>query len=282
MYGTLTIMPAFQAIVLALVQALTEFLPVSSSGHLAMVPILLNWPDQGLTFDVALHIGTLLAVLGYFFRDLVQVTAQAFGIQYGNDEELRQQPKLLWWMLLASVPTATVGLLAKDFIEEHFRNSWVIAFMLISVGLLMWWGERRGSQRKSIATMTLQDALLIGLSQAVALVPGTSRSGITITTGLFCGVSRSAAARFSFLLSTPAVGGAGMKALYDLYRQGGLSTDTMMSFLLGISVSAVAGAFVIAFFLRWIRSNSLQVFVWYRILFGILVITLAIFRHKAA
>lgn len=270
-------MPVTQAILLAIVQGFTEFLPISSSAHLFLVPWLLGWPDQGLDFDIALHLGTLVAVLIYFFRDWVQVLGHAVGQKWGNNEELAQAPKLLWYLVAASVPAGIVGVLFKDAIETKLRNPFVMGTMMIVIGVLLYLGERAGSQTRHIGQVSLGDSLLIGASQALALVPGTSRSGITITTGLFRGLTRSAAARFSFLLSTPIITASGLKALLDL-RKSGIGEGMLTPFVIGITVSAVTGLVVIAFFLNYLRRSSLHVFVWYRIVFGIIVIALAIVR----
>lgn len=270
-------MPVSQAIILAIVQGFTEFLPISSSAHLFLIPWLLGWKDQGLDFDIALHLGTLIAVLVYFFRDWLQVVGQALGQRWGDDEELSQAPRLLWYLALASLPAGVVGLLFKDQIETKLRSPFVMGTTMIGIGILLYWAEKVGPQKRHIGQMTPLDTFLVGCSQALALVPGTSRSGITITTGLFRGLTRSAAARFSFLLSTPIVAASGFKALYDL-RKHGLSEGMLTPFLVGIGVSAVTGIIVIAFFLNYLRRRSLNIFVAYRIVFGIIVIALAFVR----
>jgi undecaprenyl-diphosphatase len=274
--------PIYQVIILAVVQGLTEFLPISSSAHLALAPWLFGWQDQGLTFDIALHFGTLAAVLIYFFRDWLQVTAQGFGLGYRPDPQLRKQPGLLWMLALASLPIGVVGILFKEDAETTWRSPLLIGGMLIGVGVLMAIGEAVGTRRKDIGQIGLADSLVIGFAQALAVVPGTSRSGITITAGLFRGVARADAARFSFLLSTPAIAAAAASAFHDLLKAGGVPSDLRLQFVLGIVVSAVTGCLVIGFFLRFLRSNSLRFFIAYRIVFGIIVIALAIFfRHPA-
>lgn len=270
-------MPISQAVILAIVQALTEFLPISSSAHLALAPWLLGWPDQGLTFDIALHFGTLSAVLIYFFRDWLQVLAQAFGVNYSPDPDLRLNRSLLWLLVVATIPVGIAGLALEDVIESTIRtNRVVIGGMLVSVGILMWYADRRSRCNRSLGTMTLMDALAIGTAQALAVIPGTSRSGITITAGLFRNLDRHSAARFSFLLSTPAIGAAALKKAYDLHKAGGIPEDLRGPFLIGMLVSAVVGCAVIALFLRFLRTNTLRFFVYYRIAFGIIVIALAL------
>ena len=272
-------MPVYQAIVLAIVQGFTEFLPVSSSAHLFLVPWILGWPDQGLDFDIALHIGTLFAVLTYFFQDWLQILAQGFGLDFGSDPELKKTPRLLWYLVLASVPAGLIGLKFKDSIETSLRNPFLMGTMLILIGILLWIAERYSSRNKDISEVSLTDTLLIGTSQALALIPGTSRSGITISTGLFRGLTHSAAARFSFLLSTPIIAASGLKSVYDLKKHG-VAPEMVTPFVIGITVSGIVGLGVIAFFLRIIRSHGLRPFIAYRIIFGILVIALAFARTR--
>ncbi|HYK17780.1 MAG TPA: undecaprenyl-diphosphate phosphatase [Bryobacteraceae bacterium] len=275
-------MPLYQAVVLAIVQALTEFLPISSQAHLWFVPWLFGWKDPGLTFDVALHAGTLIAVLIYFFRDWIQIIAHGFGINAGSDDELRRNQGLLWLLAIASIPAAVAGFFLDKQAETSWRSPYLIGGMLIGIGVLMWIAEKTGSERKSIDQVGWGDGIAIGLSQALALVPGTSRSGITITTGLFRGLTRATAARFSFLLSTPIIAGAVLKKLWDVHKEGGIPHDMQVPFAAGTAISGIAGALVIAVFLRYLRRNSLMPFVYYRIVFGIIVIALAAFLRAGA
>ncbi len=276
-------MPLLHAIILGIIQGLTEFLPVSSSAHLALIPWLLGWNDQGLSFDIALHVGTVLAVIVYFFRDWVQVIAQGFGLNtLGNDPAIRRNPKLLWLLVLGSIPAGIAGLLVKDLAENVWRNNqYLIGSMLILVGLFMWWADRQGSRRKDLGNVSPTDSLSIGAAQALALVPGVSRSGITICAGLLRNLDRETAARFSFLLATPAIAGAAAKDAWDLMRHGGgiagIPHDLRMALLVGVIVSAITGALTIQFFLNFLRRRSLSFFVWYRVIFGIIVIALATF-----
>ena len=275
-------MPLYQVVVLAIIQAVTEFLPISSSGHLVVIPKLLGWDDGGLQFDIALHVGTLVAVVIYFFRDWVQIIGQGFGLKIGHDPELRERPDLLWILAAASIPAGIFGLAFNKQAETTWRNPYLIGAMLIGVGILMWIAERRGGGNKSIGNVGWGDGISIGISQALAIVPGTSRSGITITTGLFRGLTRETAARFSFLLSTPTIAGAALKGAWDIHKKGGLAPDMRMPFMVGAVLSGVLGAAVIAFFLRYLRRNSLMPFVYYRIVFGIIVIALAVFLRVTA
>lgn len=275
-------MPLYQAVVLAIVQALTEFLPISSQAHLWFVPWLFKWKDPGLTFDVALHAGTLVAVLIYFFRDWVQIIAHGFGINAGHDDELRKNPGLLWLLVIATIPAGVAGVLFEKQADTSWRSPYVIGAMLLIIGVLMWMAERRPHGNKSIDSVGWADGISIGFSQALALIPGTSRSGITITTGLFRGLTRETAARFSFLLSTPVIAGAVLKKLWDIHKEGGFPLDMRVPFAVGTAVSGLAGALVIAVFLRYLRRNSLMPFVYYRIVFGIIVIALAAFFRAGA
>ena len=275
-------MPLYQVVVLALIQALTEFIPVSSSAHLALAPWLFGWKDPGLVFDIALHVGTVLALIVYFFKDWLQVIAEGLGLRFGHDRELSQNPKLLWYMILGTIPLGLAGLIFGKQAESTWRNPYIIGSMLIGVGLFMWAAERAARLRKDLGYVNLADAGVIGVAQALAVVPGTSRSGITIAAGLFRDLNREAAARFSFLLSTPAILAAALKKLYDIRKEGGIPHEMQIPFLVGVVVSALAGAVVIAFFLKYMRRGSLMPFVYYRIVFGIIVIALAyFFRFQA-
>jgi undecaprenyl-diphosphatase len=271
--------PLLHAIILGIIQGLTEFLPVSSSAHLALIPWLLGWNDQGLSFDIALHVGTVAAVIVYFFRDWVQVIAQGFGLSIGSDPAIRRNPRLLWLLVLGSVPAGIAGLLVKDLAENVWRNNqYLIGSMLILVGLFMWWADRQGSRGKDLGNVSPSDSLIIGAAQALALVPGVSRSGITICAGLLRNLDRASAARFSFLLATPAIAGAAAKDAWDLMRHGGgIPPDMRTALVVGIVVSGITGALTIQFFLNFLRRRSLSFFVWYRVIFGIIVIALATF-----
>jgi undecaprenyl-diphosphatase len=274
-------MPLYQVIVLAVVQSLTEFLPISSTAHLALIPRLLGWNNpelNSLDFDIALHVGTLLAIVVYFFRDWVQIAASGLGLAYGGpDPELRRNRRLLWLLALATIPVGVLGYLFKEQAETTWRTEYVMGTSLIAIGVVMYAAERLGRFRKNLGEVSLADSVVIGVSQALAIVPGVSRSGITISTGLFRGLDREAAARFSFLLSTPALAGAALKAFLDLHKSGGLAPDMRLAFVVGVMVSAVTGVVVIAVFLRFLRLHTLRFFVYYRILFGIIVIALAVF-----
>jgi len=274
-------MPLLQVIVLALVQGLTEFLPISSTAHLYLTSWLFGWQVEGLDFDIALHLGTLLAVLLYFARDWIQIIAQGFGIRMRGDDELGHNHMLLWLLVIGTIPVGVAGLVFNKQAEGAWRNPFVIGTMLIVVGALMWFAETASRRQRDLASIGLTDAAAIGVAQALAVVPGTSRSGITITAGLFRNMTRESAARFSFLLSTPAIGAAAAKALYDMHKKGGLHGMFTTEFLLGIAISTVTGCLVIAWFLQYLRRSGLRPFVYYRIIFGIIVIALAFIRRPA-
>jgi undecaprenyl-diphosphatase len=274
-------MSLVQVVILAIVQGLTEFLPVSSTAHLYLTSWLFGWQIEDLSFDIALHIGTLLAVLLYFFKDWVQIVGQAFGVQIGSDRELSQNRTLLWLLVIGTIPVGIAGLIFGKQAEGAWRNPYVMGVMLIGVGVLMWFAERGANKTRDLSSLTATDALAVGGAQALAVVPGCSRSGITITAGLFRGIDKEAAARLSFLLSTPAIGAAAAKAVHDMMKHGGLHAMLSTQVLVGIAVSAVTGCIVIAWFLRFLRDSSLKPFIYYRILFGIMVLALAFIRRPA-
>jgi undecaprenyl-diphosphatase len=270
-------MTIFQAVVLALVQAVTEFLPISSTAHLFLVPWLFGWGDPGLAFTMAVHAGTLLAVVIYFFKSWLAFGLAGFGVHYpaaASNEEVQRSRRLFWYMVAATMPAAAAGALLEKHVETTFRSPFLMGAMLILVGLLMWWCEAHAKMTRGLEVLSFGDALLIGTAQAVALVPGVSRSGITITAGIFQGLTREAAARFTFLLSTPIIAGASAKKLLEL-RHAPLTSDMVTAFWAGAVVSAVSGYLVIAFLLRYLQTHTLKIFIYYRILFGIIILLLA-------
>lgn len=274
-------MDLLQVAVLALVQALTEFLPISSSAHLVVAPWLMGWRDYGLAFDVALHFGTLLAVSAYFAKTWLRLLALAAGRRVlappkGHpDESLYDNPRLLAYIAAASVPAAAAGLALKGMVETTLRNPLTIGVMLIAAGLGIGWADRRGGKQRGLESLDLRGALLVGCAQALALIPGTSRSGATIAAGLLLGLNRAAAARFSFLLACPVVLGAALKTAWDALQSGPPSAESLPFLAVGILVSAAAGYAVIAVFLKYLQTATLMPFVYYRLAFGILVVTLA-------
>lgn len=268
-------MSPFQAIVLAIVQGVTEFLPISSSGHLILVPHLFGWPDQGLDFDIATNTGTLLAVLLYFRRDLADlVSGFLTGRSRSRDGAFAPRGMALK-LVVATIPAVVAGLLLKHWIESAVRgNLWVIAGTTLGYGLLLGLADRVGRQTRTVGDLGWGDALAIGCAQALALIPGTSRSGATITAGLLLGLQREAAARFSFLLSVPIGFAVAAKSLLDLHQAGGAPEGFWFPTLLALAVSALVGYLVIAWLLAFIRRQKMTVFVVYRVALALLIVLL--------
>ena len=266
-------MPLYQAIVLAIVQGLTEFLPISSTAHLTLFPWLLGWKDPGLTFDVALHAGTLVAVLVYFWRYWVDMVGTVLGRNWGGNPGLGLNRRLLWFLAAATVPAGAAGWLFGHAAEEELRSPMVIGVALVVVGLLMWAGERAGSQNQELRQVGFVDSVLVGVAQALAVIPGVSRSGITMTAGLFRGMKRQTAARFSFLLSTPIIAGAALKKGLDI-RHTGIPYEMVLPFVMGIVVAAVVGYLVIAVLIRYLEHRTFRIFIVYRVALGVLVLGL--------
>ncbi|HEY0975396.1 MAG TPA: undecaprenyl-diphosphate phosphatase [Solimonas sp.] len=263
-------MDLIQAIVLALVQGLTEILPVSSSGHLVLVPHLLGWPDQGLAYDVALHVGTLFAVITYFRREVLAMAQSWGGSLVGKP--LDEQSRFAWRLVLATIPAAVAGLLLGDLIEEHLRSPKVIIVTLIGFGLLLGWADWRAPEGKSELQTGWREALIIGCAQVLALIPGTSRSGITMTAGRFLGLSRIGAARFSFLMSIPVILLAGSYKLLQLaFGDAPVDWGLMVT---GMSVAFVSTLFSIHILLRLVQRVGFLPFVIYRLLLGVLLIVI--------
>src|SRR5579864_7923575 len=249
-------MPLTQVVILAVVQGLTEFLPISSTAHLYLSSWLLGWTPEALDFDIALHMGTLLAVLIYFLPDWIQIFAQGFGLRVGHDDQLKHNYTLLWLLALASIPVGIAGLAFNKQAEGPWRNPYVMGTMLVVIGIVMWVADRSGREVRDLGSLNFPDSIVVGLSQMLAIVPGTSRSGITISASLFRDFTRETAARFSFLLSTPAIAAAAAKALYDVHKQNGLGGILNPTFLVGVAVSTATGCAVIAWFLHYLRRGS--------------------------
>jgi undecaprenyl-diphosphatase len=263
--------PPFQALILGILQGPTEFLPISSSAHLILLPWFFQWNNpllDSLPFDVALHAGTLLAILWYFWRDWLELIGGFFRILIKRKAGDFQE-RLILYIILATIPAGIAGFLLEKTIESTFRSPLLITFPLVFVSFLMVYAERRNRLFHVLEEMTLKDALVIGIAQAVALLPGVSRSGITITTGLLRGYRREAATRFSFLLSTPAIAGAIL-----LQTRHFLSAAQNDWFLIAIGFvsSAVVGYLAIAFLMRYLRVHTLNLFVGYRLILAATVI----------
>jgi undecaprenyl-diphosphatase len=264
-------MTNLQVIILAIVQGLTEFLPISSSGHLVLVPAFFEWADQGLAFDVAVHFGSLLAVLAFFRKDILGLIRGGFQVLGGKVETV--ESRLALGIVLGTVPAAIAGLLLVDWIEANLRSPSVIVFTLSGYAILMILADKLGKRERTISHVTLKDAFLIGCAQALALIPGTSRSGVTITAGRFLGFERQDAARFSFLLAVPVIILATLFSLLGLI----MSDDAVAwgQLAIGVVVSAVVAYISIEFFMRFVSKIGLLPFAIYRlILAGVIVYVL--------
>lgn len=263
-------MDLIQIVLLSLVQGLTEFLPISSSAHLILVPVLTGWQDQGLAFDVAVHIGTLLAVVSYFRSKLIKMVSEWGGSLVGRG--MSADAKLAWAVGLGTIPVGLAGLVFKDHIELYLRSPLVIATTTILFGLLLWWADYRGKRQSDEHQMGWQTVLVVALSQIFALIPGTSRSGVTMTAALAMGMTRQGAARFSFLLSIPVILLAGGLEVVELIQQGdGVNWATL---LLGTALSAISAYLCIHYFLRLLDRIGMAPFVLYRMILGGLLLLL--------
>jgi undecaprenyl-diphosphatase len=263
-------MDTLQTLMLALLQGLTEFLPISSSAHLILLPRLLGWGDQGLAFDVAVHVGTLMAVMFYFRHDVRRLLGA--WLDSCLQRQMTVDARLAWLLLLGTVPVAVAGLLLHDVVETYLRSPLVIALATIGFGIALGLADWRGRQLRSEASLTLMDVIWIGLAQALALIPGTSRSGITMTAGLALGLTRSAAARFSFLLSIPVILMAGGFESLKLLQQ--IEPVAWNEILLGTTVAAISAYLCIHFFMRLIERIGMLPFVVYRLLLGVFLLLL--------
>lgn len=263
-----------EAIFLGIVQGLTEFLPVSSSGHLLLGQYFLGLDQArfGLSFDVAMHLGTLLAVVAFFWRDLVRM-AFAFVRSFRHRDFSDQDQRLAYLVLASTVPAALIGYLLEDFFETVVRSPWVVVFNLVLVGVLFIVGEAVGQHTRKASKLSFLEAVGIGVAQAAALVPGVSRSGATITLGLFLGLRREEAARFSFLMSVPIIAGAGFLQLGEVLSEG-MSLYQMLLFAVGFVSSAIVGYLAIRFFIRFVVDHSLRAFAYYR--FGLAALVTAL------
>jgi len=258
----------FQIIVLALVQGLTEFLPISSSAHLILVPFFTDWPDQGIAFDVAVHVGTLTAVVIYFRKEINKMFFAWMASLKGRHSE---DSKLAWGVLIGTLPVGLVGLLFKDYISDNLRSPLVIATTTILFGLLLWYSDWSGKRRRDEHSLSIKDIIVIGCAQAIALIPGTSRSGITITAGLMLGLTAPAAARFSFLLSIPVIVLAGGMETLDYLEVA--SVGDINDLIIGTLISAVSAYLCIHYFLLLLERVGMTPFVIYRLLLGLVLLS---------
>ena len=270
-------MTLLQAILLGILQGATEFIPVSSSGHLVLLPWLLDWPEPGLAFDAIVHWGTVLAVLAVFWRDLYRLLLA--GLESLRTRSLADpDARIAWWIVIGTVPAAVIGYLFQDFFKALFGTPVAAAGLLLVTGVILSLSERLGTRRREAEDMSWLDALLVGLAQAAAIAPGISRSGATIAAGLFLGVKRAAAARFSFLLVVPAILGAGILSLLDLASKGGLAGDWPL-LASGFLAAAISGYVCIRFLLSYLRQGRLYVFAVYVWLLGAASLVVALVRR---
>ncbi|MCC6319145.1 MAG: undecaprenyl-diphosphatase UppP [Gemmatimonadaceae bacterium] len=262
-------MTVFEAIVLGLVQGLAEFLPISSSAHLALAPWVLGWEDPGLAFDVALHLGTLLALLWFFRHDWIALARSGWGVLRTRRVEGEEARRVIF-IALGTIPAAITGVVLADAAESTLRAPRLIATTLIVMGILLWQADRAGPRDRSLGQMRWLDAAMIGVAQAFALIPGVSRSGATITAGRALGFDRASAARFSFLLSFPITAAAVVVKVPDALRTGGLSAPLVA----GIVAAALSSGAAIAILLRYVSRRSYGIFALYRVIAGLGILAL--------
>lgn len=271
-------MSIVQAVILAVVQGLTEFFPVSSSGHLALARWAFGWdvfadaPDLELAFDVAVHLGTLTGAIAYFWSDVVRYTTAGLGALGSSERRRSTDARIAWLLVLTAVPGALVGVFFADALQND-TNIALIAAMLIGFGLLLAWADRRHGRRE-LTSFGLRDAALMGLGQAIALQPGVSRSGVTMTVGRFLGLSRDAAARISFLMSIPIIAGAGLFSAVDVFTGDGIPSEFRVPFVVGFATAGLTGWGAVWATLRIVRTRSFDGFVIYRVVLGVLVLVL--------
>ncbi|AEF55676.1 undecaprenyl-diphosphate phosphatase [Marinomonas posidonica] len=258
----------YHIVFLALIQGLTEFLPISSSAHLILPAQLLDWPDQGLAFDVAVHVGTLMAIIWYFRSDLWKIICAWVGSVSGKG--CSNDSQLAWWIVLATIPACIAGLVFDDFISTHLRSIEVIAYTTIGFGVLLWLADRFGHSNKTQRDFALNSVLAIGLAQALALIPGTSRSGITMTAARSLGFNRETSARFSFLLSIPLITAAGSLKLIELMSSA-IVVD-WSSLIMGVILSAISAYLCIYLFLKWLNTIGFFPFFIYRLVLGVILL----------
>jgi len=269
-------MTVLQSIVLGITQGITEFLPISSSGHLILIPAIFGWELQDLSFDVALHLGTAIAVLLFFWRDwfdmIKAVKNDGIGLLNGkflDINKLRRGSLVFFTIIVVSIPVGIAGVMLENQVEQLFRSPILVALMLIIVSIFMYVADNYSESNKSDKEIGFMDSLVISLSQIVALFPGSSRSGMSISTGLFRGLTREKAAKFSFLLATPIILGASIVKLPDLFSA---SSEQIQVILIGLATSFITGIISIKWLLSFLRNRSLKVFVVYRILLGVVIL----------
>jgi undecaprenyl-diphosphatase len=270
-------MTPLQGAILGLVQGITEFLPISSSGHLVLVPWFLNWEEPGLPFDTMVHLGTLLGVVAYFRKDLVEIIRAFLSDLRSGGRPTSVQSKLAWLIILGTLPAALMGLLFEDFFESLFSAPFWVACLLLVTGIILALSEAIGTTRRNLEEISWLDSLVIGIAQGCAIAPGISRSGATVATGLFSGLHREAAARYSFLLSIPIILGTSVLQLRDLV-QSPEAVAQVPTIAIGFVVAALSGYFSIKFLLHYLRRGRLYPFAIYCWTVGIISIVAILIR----
>jgi undecaprenyl-diphosphatase len=263
---------ALQAIVLGIVQGLTEFLPISSSGHLRIVPAFFGWEDPGAAFTAVIQLGTMAAVLLYFRKDLWRIARTWLASLRRPELRAELDARMGWYIIAGTVPISIFGLAFSDQIENEARDLYLIGTTLIVLGLILYAADRTARRDRDVKTVTLRDSVIVGFAQALALIPGVSRSGATITAGLLLGFDRASAARYSFLLSVPAVVLSGLFELRNIGEEEGAG---LVPTILGTIFAFIVGYASIAFLLRWLTSHTMAIFVVYRVVLGVIVLVLA-------
>lgn len=275
-------MDLLQSITLGIVQGLGEFLPISSTAHLILVPFFTGWEDPGLAFDVAMHAGTLLAVVIYFWRDWMEIFEIFLGKKIFSNKnkamscsyESNYSKNILWLLVIGTIPGGLIGFFLEDLVDGILRSPYIIAFALSFFGLILYLVDKYASHKRELDKINIKDVLIVGLAQAAAIIPGVSRSGATITAGLALGLSRVSAARFSFLLSTPIIFGATLNQLPDL-----ISNGMNSSVILGIIFSAISGYIAIKYLIKFVQNSSYKIFFWYRLALALMIILAINLRH---
>ena len=255
-------MDIMQSVILGIVQGVTEFLPISSSAHLVIIPWLFHWQDLGLSFDMALHLGTLFAIVIYFWHDWLDILR-------------KWREPMLWLILIACLPAGYFGYKYEDYFSTVFRDPRLIALLMIVFAAVIWLAEVYGKKKREMSSVNILDSIVIGFAQVLALMPGVSRSGITMVAGLFMGLSRTSAARFSFLLSTPIIAGAAVFKLRHIIIHGLPGTEAM-AFIIGTVTSAIVGALTIKYLMQYLQKHSFNIFVLYRLIVGAFILAAAL------
>ena len=270
-------MDLFQSIILGILQGLTEFLPISSSGHLLILPAILGWDDPGAAFTAVIQLGTEAAVLIYFRQDLWNIGRDWLLSLRRTEMRGELNPRMGWYLIIATIPISILGLAFQDQIETAARNLWLVGSMLIIFGLILGWADRVGTRQRNVEGLSFRDGVVIGLAQSLALIPGVSRSGATISAGLFLGLDRESAARFAFLLAIPAVVLSGFYELYKLLSGKETFDEPMINIAVATVVAFFVGYAVIAWFLRYLTTHTMNAFVIYRLIVGsgVLILTAA-------